>query len=51
MQRMCKCCLGVKSGIILQKEYLKLSKKKKKDLPMSNLHSIVAHSYVVTMQT
>lgn len=50
MQRMCKCCLGVKSGIILQKEYLKLSKKKR-DLPMSNLHSIVAHSYVVTMQT
>lgn len=50
MQRMCKCCLGVKSGIILQKEYLKLSKKKR-DLSMSNLHSIVAHSYVVTMQT
>lgn len=49
MQRMCKCCLGVKNGIILQKEYLKLSKRK--DLPMFNLHSIVAHSYVVTMQT
>lgn len=41
MQRLCEYCLGVKSGIILEKEYLQL---KKKDLPMFNLHSIVAHS-------